>query len=200
MKKGRIISVVVCLSILFLLDTSYATLTDNLDGTVTQVRNDGSILMWTKDADMAGMVTWSEANSFIAYLNDINYARYSDWRLPVSLPLSEMSYLFYIELGNTADLPRSSGPFVNIVNLNNPAAAVQDGWYWSSTDDAGGGYDKLGFNFGLGREYGGYIPGEGDHAWAVRSAGVVPEPISSILFITGGAVLAGRRWLKRKRN
>ena len=67
-----------------------ATLVDNGDGTVTQTRNDSSMLMWVKDANLAatsgycltsgncldsnGMVTWTQANNWIDYMNSTNYA------------------------------------------------------------------------------------------------------------------------------
>ena len=57
------------------------TLTDNSDGTVTEIRSDGSVLMWLKDADFSqtdgydadGLMTWDEAIAWITYLNTTDF-------------------------------------------------------------------------------------------------------------------------------
>ncbi|HLG29835.1 MAG TPA: PEP-CTERM sorting domain-containing protein [Candidatus Brocadiales bacterium] len=183
--------------------------------------------------DSNGMMTWDQVNAWINSLNSSNYLGYNDWRLPVTLPVdgssynwdwsydgstdrgwnitslnSEMSYLFYVELGNLGEYDtngnpqpgyeiKNSGPFVNIVNINSPTLAYYDGWYWSGTEVGPPPYDAVGFNFGLGRQYGGYYPGYGDHGWAVRdceSCTAVPEPSTFILLASGiGTLLAGRK-------
>jgi hypothetical protein len=163
-KSAFLIAVVVVLG---LSGTVNADLIDINDETVTQTRSDGSTLMWLKDANFSmtdtydpdGLMTWDEANAWIAYLNtnDFNgdgtpgYANYSDWRLPQALPVNgtsydytqghdgstdtgynitspnaELSYMFYVELGNlglydTAGDIRwpapgltNTGPFINL--------------------------------------------------------------------------------------
>ncbi|MBI5756213.1 MAG: DUF1566 domain-containing protein [Nitrospirae bacterium] len=118
----RVFSIFVISFILFgLTATSRATLIDNSNGTITQIRDnatygDGSTLMWLKDANFAstsgycsnsancflstGVMTWDQANDWITYLNTTDfdldsitgYANYSDWRLPQTLPVNGVSY------------------------------------------------------------------------------------------------------------
>ena len=81
----------------------------------------------TSGFDTDGKMTWFEANDWIQSLNDINLLGYNDWRLPdiqpangttfnevrgydgtndrgynITRPSSEMSYMYYVELGNLA--------------------------------------------------------------------------------------------------
>jgi hypothetical protein len=88
-----------------------ATLTDNGDGTVTQTRIDGSMLMWLKDSNYAqtsgydtdGLMLWNEAQSWIASLNSANYLGYDDWRLPDALPVNGSAYDYSLSYDGSTD-------------------------------------------------------------------------------------------------
>jgi hypothetical protein len=138
-----------------LLGVANATLIDNGDGTITQIRNDStygdnSSLMWLKNANLAmtlnydsdGLMTWIEANNnWITYLNttDFNtdgtlgYANHNDWRLPVTLPVNGSSYNYtYSEDGSTdvsfnITSPNSEMAYMFLVELGNLAQYDTEG-------------------------------------------------------------------------
>ena len=54
MKRSLLSIAVAMLLIIGCVGMAGATLIDNLDGTITQIRNDGSMLMWLQDFSLSG--------------------------------------------------------------------------------------------------------------------------------------------------
>ena len=194
--------------ILFFVNNTHADL--NLIGQGTTVHGTYN-LIYDTDFDITwydytiARDTWQNQVDWASGLTvDFGGAIYSDWRLPTALnqdgtgpcsnqacPGSEMGHLFYTELGHTEGQSLSNtGDFQNLL-----ARA-----YWFSTEYTPN--PSLAYHFGF--AVGSQDPlnkNDNHYALAVMDGlAVVPEPVSSVLFITGGLFLGGRKYLKKYRT
>ena len=208
----------VCVALCLLgVGNASATLIDNSDGTVTQIRGDGSRLVWLKDANYAqtsgfdadGQMNWFQSMDWAATLN---FAGFSDWRLPSALNIdgtgpcdslnctnSEMGNLYYVEFGGQPFAPPLDWtPFINVQYL-----IYSD--YWTSTDGTSPSVPNAArvFNFtfgdsgetGIGKLQNNFPA----YAWAVRDVPAIPEPETYAMMLAGLGMLgfAARRRKQR---
>jgi len=152
-----------------------ATLIDRGNGLVY---DDVNNISWIKDADVSGLVTWSDQ---VAWADGFSLAGFDDFRAPTIAELASL----YVQL---------SPPVLGVPKTgdNSPFEDIQFS-YWSSSEfdlNNGWAYNfNAGFQFPLNK-------GNGDYIWAVRdgdSVTAVPEPASLSLLACGALALFLRR-------
>jgi len=152
-------------------------------------------ITWMQNANYTGItMIWDDAMN---WADNLVFHDYDDWRLPATdascsgndCTGSEMGHLFYDE-NVTSD---AGGWFTD----------VKPYMYWSGTDDGTDASRAWRFNFSSGSQ-GTSSKALTRYAWAVRdgdTAGpVAPEPVSSVLFLSGGATMAARCFRQKQRQ
>ncbi len=210
MKKSRLVFLSIVLLAIVLLFSVQAQAGLQTIGTATYGGSDYN-LIYDNDSQLTWLdytnnnAVWPNQNSWALGLNGAGELTYNlnagmtmnwtdDWHLPTTYDQncsgynctnSDFGSLYYTALGNTAGNFTNSGDFQNLQGNN----------YWSTE------YPALNAAW-LFRTYNGeqnfFSQGSGAYGIAVRTGmAVVPEPISSTLFIVGGATLGFRRFRKK---
>ena len=155
-----------------------------------------------------GFMSLGGAQKWISAMNAANYLGYNDWRLPSTTDTgvlgmqtsnngtdggynnpttSELSHLFYSELGNKGQY-NTSGVIQTVYGLNNtgPFTNFQSNWYWSGTEYAPNPNNAWLFNTFYGLQSNG-LKSVSHFALAVRSGQIasVPEADTCALLIAG---------------
>lgn len=178
-----------------------ATLYDRGNG---MVYDSASNLTWMQDAGSSGTLSWDAAS---AWVDQLSWGGFDDWRLPVVRPVngislnldysddgstdggintaglnSELGHLFYTSLGNQAATGLSqAGPFTHTQNFA----------YWTGTASPYGAEEALHFFTAFG-DQGSSLKVNEYFVWAVRDGDVlaVPEPHQAALLLLGLCGLA----------
>jgi hypothetical protein len=99
---------------------------DDGDGTIT---DNASGLMWMQNDNGEGL-NWEES---LEYAENLDYAGYSDWRLPNIKELqSIVDYTLSLETSSSAAID----PLFNISEITNEAGETDYPYFWSSTTHA----------------------------------------------------------------
>ena len=208
MRRIFILSVIMAMVLGFSLQAHAALSVRGTDNAGNRLIYDSDLdITWYDYSKSAGTYEyWADQNQWASDLS-VNFGGtiYNDWRLPATFNQdcqgynctnSEMGHLFYTELGNKAyDEPgwglNNTGDFQNLLATG----------YWSTADANWPEFAAWMFYTDVGYQSDSDV-NENHYALAVRTGDVpvVPEPISTILFLTGGAVLAGRNYIKRMKK
>jgi hypothetical protein len=162
------------------------------------------------DFTTTGLTNWRGATAFINYLNSINYAGISSWRLPSQSNTTfgyvaasngsnigdELSELYYNELGSKGlfDVNGKFQPNLNGINdANNYFVNEKTESYWTGTSYAGNTLGAWIFSTKYGSQETQNKAVFYNYAWAISSGKVsaVPLPATVWLFAAGLTVVMG---------